>query len=172
MRIPPSFWQSLLVMTAAMGLCLTPACKPSVKPSTGPAKTVAAKTNSVAAPTNQLSAEYVSVFVDLPPPKGKDPFFPNSHRRDPAAPVLAVADKPPPASELKLKGIVGSANHRLAVIGGGGNTAILEVGESGSVKVSGGKVRVTCLEIGEDFTVVHVDGEIQPKRLPLDKKGF
>ena len=101
------------------------------------------------------------------PPKGKDPFFPTSHRRDPV-PVIAIhGDRPPPASELLLKGLVGAAGHRLAVI----NNLILETGESGTVKVPGGKLHVKCIEIGEDSAVIQVEGEIQPKRLELNKKS-
>jgi hypothetical protein len=111
----------------------------------------------------------ISVFEELMPPKGKDPFFPNSHRRDPVPVVMTRPDRPaPPASELVLKGVVGSPAHRLALI----NNAILEVGEEDSVRVPGGHVRVKCLEIGEDYAVVRAEGEAQPKRLELNKKGF
>jgi hypothetical protein len=103
------------------------------------------------------------------PPKGRDPFFPNSHRRDPV-PTVATSrtDRPPPASEVILKGVVGTPSHRLAVI----NNAILESGEEGSVRVPGGHIRVRCMEIGQDYAVIKVDGEIQPRRLVLSKKGF
>jgi len=167
MRKAPPFLKGLpAALAAALVLCLLPACKPAVKPS-GPAQPAALKTNAVAAATNQLSADYVSVFEDLMPPKGKDPFFPNSHRRDPVPVMPAPAEKPPPSSELMLKGIVGAGKHRMAVV----NNAILEVGESGTVRVPSGKMRITCTEIGEDFAIIQVTGEIQPKRLLLNKKG-
>ena len=167
MRTARPIWQSLqAAIAAALVLCLVPACKPSAPPP-GPAKPVASRTNSLASGTNKLSAQYVSVFENLMPPKGKDPFFPNSHRRDPVPVMAAPADRPPPSSELVLKGIVGAPNHRMAVI----NNAILEVGESGAVRVPSGHMRIKCLEIGGDFAVIQVEGEIQPKRLMLNKKG-
>jgi hypothetical protein len=163
-----SFWHGLQAATAAaLVMCLAPACKPKAL-SRGPARLAATKTNLLASATNPLAARYVSVFENIIPPKGRDPFFPNSHRRDPV-PIMPVVqtEKPPPSSELLLKGIVGAANHRLAVI----NNAILEKGESGSVRVPSGRVRVKCMEIGEDFAVIQVEGEIEPKRLRLSKKG-
>jgi len=168
MSISPSFLRGIQAAVAA-GLiaCFAPACKPAAK-SAGPARPVAAKTNTYVASTNIVSAEYASVFEQILPPKGRDPFFPNSHRRDPELPREGMAEKTPAASELVLKGIVGSRAHRLAVI----NNAILEAGEEGTVRASSGKARVKCLEIGEDYAVIKVEGEIQPKRLQLNKKGF
>jgi hypothetical protein len=72
------------------------------------------------------------------------------------------------ASDLLLKGIVGSDKHRLAVI----NNEILETGESGVVRVPDGQVRLRCLAIGNDYVVIKVDGETQSKRLFMDKKSY
>jgi hypothetical protein len=118
--------------------------------------------------TNQTFPEYVSVFENLMPPKGRDPFFPNSHRRDPVPVMPVVTEKPPPSSELVLKGIVGAANHRLAVI----NNVILEVGESGTVRVPSGQRAREVHGDWRGFCCDQVEGEIQPKRLQLNKKGF
>jgi hypothetical protein len=170
MRISPPFWLSLRVVAAAgLVLCFVSACKPSATP-TGPTKPVTAKLGTLASSTNHPAMEYVSVFDQLMPPKGKDPFFPNSHRRNPVAPIAGQgqANRPPPASEVVLKGIVGSPNHRLAII----NHTTLQVGEVGSVQVPGGHIKVRCMEIGEDYAVVAVEGEIQPKRLELNRKDF
>jgi hypothetical protein len=153
---------------AGLVLGLAPSCKRAVQPRkpTAPAVTAA---ESLTAPTNYLLPAYVSVFEDLMPPKGRDPFFPNSHRRDPVATGAGVREKPAAAPELVLKGIVGSPNHRLAVI----NSAILEVNEEAMVRLpDGGRARVRCLEIGQDHAVIKVEGELQPKRLELNKKGF
>jgi hypothetical protein len=164
----PQFWQGVKAAAAAvLVFCLVSACKPAAPPP-GPAKPAAAKPAAAVA-TNNPAVVYTSVFEDLMPPKGRDPFFPNSHRRDPIPVVATRPDRPPaPASELVLKGIVGAPNHRLALV----NNAILEVGEEDTVHVPGGHVRVKCLEIGEDYAVVRVEGEAQPKRLELNKKGF
>jgi hypothetical protein len=163
------FWQALRAATAAaLVVLLAPACSPKIAPS-APAKISVNKTNAPVSVTNKLSIEYVSVFENLLAPKGRDPFYPNSHRRDPV-PIMPVmlTEKPPPSSELVLKGVVGANNHRLAVI----NNAILETGETGSVRVPSGKLRLKCLEIGEDFAVILVEGEIEPKRLQLIRKGL
>jgi hypothetical protein len=166
MRTLPSFWRSVQsAASAGLILCLAAACKPVV-PSGAPKPAAAAKT-ALPAATNS-AAEYVSVFQQLMPPKGKDPFFPNSHRRDPVAVVEASPSKPLPAAAVMLKGIVGGIQHRLAVI----NNAILEVGETGPVQVPGGHLRVRCLEIGADYAVVKVEGEMQTKRLQLNRKGL
>jgi hypothetical protein len=174
MRIPPSFWQGIAAMAAAaLVLGLVSACKPNVQPS-APPKPAAVKT--IAAPaTNQNTPQNLSVFVELMPPKGRDPFFPASHRRDPVPPPQAMQDNnspPPPAVVLILKGIVGSSNHRRALIAGGKNTVDLETGESATVHVPNGQVRVKCLEIGEDHAVIQVEGETEQKRLELNKKGL
>jgi hypothetical protein len=167
--MPTLFCQGVQTAVAAgLVLCLLSACKPAAPPA-GAAKPAAAKTTAVASVTNLVAVDYTSVFEELMPPKGRDPFFPNSHRRDPVPIVTTRPDRPPPtASELVLKGIVGAPNHRLAVI----NNSILEVGEEDSVRVPSGHVRVKCLEIGQDYAVVKVEGEPQPKRLELSKKGF
>jgi hypothetical protein len=36
----------------------------------------------------------------------------------------------------------------------------------------GGRARVRCVEIGQDYAVIKVEGEPQPKRLELNRKGF
>ena len=168
MRLNISFWQGIRVATAAaLVLCLASACKPSAPPAAAP-KPVPAKPAPMAAGTNLTTVAYVSVFDDLMPPKGRDPFFPNSHRRDPV-PVIPRNETPQSvAGELQLKGVIGSPGHRTALI----NSAILEVGEQDTVRVPSGRVKVKCLEIGEDYAVVRVEGEAQPKRLVLNKKGF
>ncbi len=160
------------VQAAAAGglaLLLLTACKPAANPG-GPAKPPAPKASATA--TNiVVTNQYVSEFQDLLPPRGIDPFYPDSHRRDPAAPAVANAEKPPPAANILLKGVVGAAAHRLAVIGGGFNNSILEAGESGSVRVANGQVRFKCIEVGENYALVQIEAESQPRKLEL-KKGF
>jgi hypothetical protein len=169
MRTPLLFWQGVQAAAAAgIVLCLATACKPAAAPA-GLAKPAAAKANPAPAATNEAAVEHTSIFDELMPPKGRDPFFPTSHRRDPVPILASRPDRPAPsASELVLKGIVGAPNHRLALI----NNAILRVGEEDSVHVPSGHVRVKCLEIGADYAVVKAEGEPQPKRLELNKKGF
>jgi hypothetical protein len=168
MSILPTIRQTMQSLGAVgLALCMATGCKPSGAP-TGAAKHTASKTNDLGSATNYLTLQANSVFEQLLPPKGRDPFYPNSHRRDVVAAPVGRAEKPPPASELVLKGVVGAPRHRLAVI----NNAILGAGEEGPVRVPSGHLRVKCLEIGENYAVVKADGEIQTRRLVLARKGF
>jgi hypothetical protein len=169
MRISPLFWQGVRAVVAALLMvCLAPGCKPAVKPAS-PAKPAPPKAAAAVSDLHHAAVDHLSVFEELMPPKGRDPFFPNSHRRD-VVPVMATSPNmpPPPTSALVLKGVIGSPNHRMALI----NSSILEVGEEEAVRVPGGHVKVKCLEIGEDYAVIRAEGESQPKRLELNKKGF
>jgi len=116
-----------------------------------------------AASTNDMK-QYLSVFEDLPPAVGKDPFFPRSHRRDPAAPVEEV--KKTVDQTLILKGIVGSVNRRIAVI----NDETMESGEEALVRTPGGHVKVKCTEIGSDYVIIQVEGEAETRKLVMEQK--
>jgi hypothetical protein len=168
MRLSIPFCQGIRgVAAAALVLWPAPACKPTA-PAPGPVSKAVATNAGAAAPSSDLlAAQYVSVFEDLPPPKGRDPFFPNSRRREPVAAQSNPGEKSPPASGLQLKGTIVGADHSIADI----NSSILEVGEEATVRVPGGSVRLKCLEIGQDHAVVQVEGELQPRRLELNKKG-
>jgi hypothetical protein len=124
---------------------------------------VAAKPAVVATPTNDMK-EYVSTFEDLPPSVGKDPFFPRSHRRDPSLPVEEV--KAQVDSTLILKGIVGSLHRRIAVI----NDETMLAGEESLVRTPGGHVKIKCLEIGDDYVTVQVEGEPETRKLVMEQK--
>jgi hypothetical protein len=147
-----------LTLALAVG-CSKPAPPPAPKPVVKVATTNAPVTDT------DLSA-YASVFEDLPPNVGKDPFYPNSHRRDPVS-VAVVAQNVRVDPVLVLKGIVGSKSHRLAII----NNETFEAGEESLVRVPNGHVHVQCIEIGEDYVVVKVEGEAQAKRLTMDEKN-
>jgi hypothetical protein len=169
MRISPPFLRRIEASAALVSLlCLMTACKPDVKPP-GPPKPAAPAPPLPMASTNKPSAESVSFFDDLMPPKGRDPFFPNSHRRDPIPVVTTHPDKPASlVGDLRLMGIMGTPNHRLAIING----VTFDTGEQDTIRVPNGRVKVKCVEIGEDYAVVMAEGEAQPKRLDLSKKGF
>jgi hypothetical protein len=149
-----------------LALAIVAGCGPKTPP---PApvkpKTEAPKADAAPVVQSVLSDEYTSVFEDLLPPKGKDPFFPTSHRRDPV-PVATPTTDGFVDPVLVLKSIIHSSKHSQAVI----NNAQLEVGEEESVRVPNGKVRVRCLEIGNDFVRVQVQGEAEPKILMMQQK--
>jgi len=151
-----------LMLLWVAGCSKGPPPRPAAKPAAPPPSPSAAATNNVASP-------YVSVFEDLPPAQGKDPFFPKSHRRDPA-PTPGVQAVPgsspaPVVPVLVLKGVIGSKTRRFALI----NSEAMAAGETASVRVPDGRVRVRCVEIGPDYVLVKVEGEEQPKRLELGK---
>jgi hypothetical protein len=52
------------------------------------------------------------------------------------------------------------------------NNEILEVGEESPVRVPNGQVRVRCVEIGDDYVIINVDGEARSQRLEMAKKGY
>ncbi len=152
----------LLALLAAAG-CGRHAAPP---PATVKPKTDTANTNVVAAaPTNQAGESYSSVFEDLPPQKGKDPFFPASHRRDPK--VEATPDTTAPVDAvLVVKAILYTSKNSQAEI----NNVIFEAGEQHSVRVPNGKVMVKCIAIGTNSVQIQLEGEAEPKTLPLEKK--
>ncbi|MEP6663003.1 MAG: hypothetical protein ABJC04_04995 [Verrucomicrobiota bacterium] len=101
-----------------------------------------------------------SVFVD-DPKQGKDPFYPKSVRRADRNP--SVNEQVPVAVQLALKGISGAVGRRFALI----NNQTLAVGETASVRVINGQVRVRCLEIRENSVIVSVEGDSERKELRL-----
>jgi hypothetical protein len=149
------------VWLLASGCGHHPAPPPAAKPAAKPAS---AATNGT--PANAVN-EYASVFEDLPAQEGKDPFYPTSHRRYPAA-AASTPDNPAPSAEgsLILKGILHAGRNSQAVI----NTRIFEVGDDLSVTVPSGKVQVRCLEIGSDFVRVQVEGQADPETLRMQQK--
>jgi hypothetical protein len=148
-------------------LALAAGCSHSPAPPSSKPKTETAKTNAVGTVQANSTNDYVSVFEDLPPEKGRDPFYPASHRRDlvpESASQAAVRVDP----VLVLKAIVRASKHGEVVI----NDQILETGEEESVRVPGGHVLVRCLEVGNDYVLVRVEGDAEAKRLMIDNKKY
>ncbi len=99
----------------------------------------------------------------------RDPFFPRTTR----APYSQQQVKPevketarPVEVRLLLKGILGSAGSRLALI----NNQTFAEGESGSVKVPGGQVRIRCVKINERSAVIAIEGRNEQTELRLIDK--
>ena len=120
------------------------------------------------APTNALPEIPQSVFIiPASPQEGKDPFFPRSTR---IYASVVVKTNPQPSSsagsvELKLNGISGTADHRLAII----NNRTFEANEEATVSTTLGTVRIRCLEIKPDSVLVQIGGEQRVLRL---RPGF
>jgi hypothetical protein len=112
----------------------------------------ATETNKPAGPATNAPAainpnEYKSIFEN----KGRDPFFPTSSR---SAIQVSADGGDQPAVVLVLKGISGSASHRLAII----NDHTFASGDENEVLTAAGRIRVRCLEIRDDTAVVTILG--------------
>ena len=100
------------------------------------------------------------------PTEGKDPFFPRSIKcyGIVQAPVTPVPTSAPPVMveiELRLGGISGSPEKRLAIING----RTFEAGEEGEVNSSHGRVRLRCLEIRPEGAIVLINGQRRELRM-------
>lgn len=126
-----------------------------------------------AAATNALPAAAIpkSVFImPATPQEGKDPFFPRSMRPyGPGHETVKASPQQPAAAvvvDLRLNGISGTAERRLAII----NNHTFEVNEEGVVSnSSGAPVRIRCLDIKADSVLVQIGGEQRILRL---RSGF
>jgi len=65
--------------------------------------------------------------------------------------------------QIKLFGVSGTADRRLAIIGG----TTFSPGETASVKVAGKTIKVRCLEIRKKSVLVEIDGLDKPRELFL-----
>ena len=111
---------------------------------------------------------------------GRDPFFPNSRRRNPAPPtpvpdprakdkgtVAEAVPAPTFSSSLYLKGISkGLRGRRFALI----NNITFAPGEQYLVKTLGGTNLVRCLEIKDVSVTVQIEGSNETKNLYLPQK--
>lgn len=68
--------------------------------------------------------------------------------------------------KIALKGIMGSATNRVALING----EALHAGESALIAIGSRSVRVQCLSIAEARVQIKIDGEPQPRELRLGKE--
>jgi len=108
-----------------------------------------------------------SVFVSpRSPQQGRDPFFPKSDR--PFREYQVIPKSNPPVvvtTELRLQGISGSAERRLAIV----NNRTFEVGEEGDVGSGPERVRIRVLEIKADAVVVQFLASGQRREFHLRK---
>jgi hypothetical protein len=148
---------------AAAFLSLAFACLATQTRTNAPATVSLAATN--AAPVQAEIPK--SVFlIPATPQEGKDPFFPRSMRLFASVVVKTnVQPTPPPSVELRLNGISGTADRRLAII----NNQTFETNEEGEVPTNPGRARIRCMEIEADSVLVQVGGEQRVLRL---RPGF
>lgn len=125
-----------------------------------PAKPLPVPTN--AAPV-QVEIPKSVFLVPTKPQEGKDPFFPRSTRLF-ASEIVKTNQQQPVVNrtvDLRLNGISGTADHRLAII----NNQTFAANEEGEVPTRPGRARVRCLEIKDDCVLILVGGEQRTLRL-------
>jgi type II secretory pathway component PulC len=91
--------------------------------------------------------------------KGINPFFPKKKM------AISPASEPPtPMANLKLRGIIGSPQRRIALI----NNQSFQVGEEAAVTIGNKKQHVRCIAIQDQAVIVEVGPDKQQKRLSLN----
>jgi hypothetical protein len=105
---------------------------------------------SAPAPADPIQTQ--AVFVNpRNPQEGRDPFFPRSDlpytRYHPQVTTNRAVSV---SADLKLSGISGSSEHRLAII----NNKTFEINEEGDVTSGSDKVRIRCLEIKPESVII------------------
>jgi hypothetical protein len=147
---------SLATLLTAAALPLHGADK-NARPTPAPANSTPA-TAAAEAPIPQ------SVFTIPPTPKdGRNPFYPMSGMKPPVPdPRLTTPQKP--VYTFTLNGIT-SPPRRTAMI----NSRTFEPGEEGEVRLSDGQKKlIKCLEIGDNYAVILVDGQQRVLKLRAD----
>jgi hypothetical protein len=155
--LPPGTPLALAFAFALLGVAF--AGLPAQPKTNAPAASAPAATNAQPA----LPPIPHSVFViPITPQEGKDPFFPRSMRI--FSDVVVKTNLQATASvavELKLNGISGSPDRRLAII----NNRTFEIGEEGEVVSNAGRVHLICRDIKADSVRIFVNGEERVLRL-------
>jgi hypothetical protein len=96
--------------------------------------------------------------------EGCDPFFPASLRPyENAVPVAGSHTND--LTDLRLNGISGTPNHRLAII----NNVTFGVGDEAEVRTSQGRIQIHCVEITPNSAVIEAGGQRQELHYGGDK---
>ncbi len=105
-----------------------------------------------------------SIFVD--DERGRDPFFPNSVRRQ-TKPLVPEESRVVGPASLVLLGIIGPPDHRIALI----NNQSFTAGEEQPVRVPGGSNTVIkCTEIRERSVMVTIQGGTEQFELQIQER--
>ena len=171
-----------VAVTAARPLSGAEAKPAAPAPAKDKASTPAAKTN---APPKVVVIPK-AVFTDEIK-VGKDPFFPNSVRRNPPPPTppprlpgekspddKTPAPPPPPPppppdpfKDFSLRGISGTATRKFASINTKVKTYVFKRGEKQEVKTPEGTVSLRCVDIKDESIIIAIEGKPEQKELPL-----
>jgi hypothetical protein len=96
---------------------------------------------------------------------GKDPFFPNTSRRHVTNEVAGETVKMPAMDKIKLQGISGAQENRLAIL----NNRTFGLGEEAEMKIDGRSVRIRVAEIRARSVLVSINGA-QPQEIVLGQR--
>ncbi len=152
------------LLLAALLLGLTQAARSAQTHATGTPKAASHGPAATNAPPTQPEIPKSVFLIPSSPQEGKDPFFPLSTRLRKTV-VVPATNQPAVTVELELKGVSGTAGHRLAII----NNRTFGPGEEGEVMTSAGRVRIICKDIGDDSVQVLVNGAERTVRM---RAGF
>jgi hypothetical protein len=135
-----------IVLATASMLCVIVPARPAQQPSKQSKPAPAAP-----APAPE-PIQIQAIFINPTSKKeGVDPFFPKSERPYLTAHPIKQATQPVSVTaDLRLGGISGSQDHRLAII----NNKTFEIGEEGDVSSNSDKVRIRCLEIKSESVII------------------
>lgn len=147
----------------ALALACLVGCGPKPPPPAPLSGATPPGTNAVAKATNVLDLAWLRAeFVD-DPQRGVDPFFPRSVRRSPrseaatstsSSPGRDPAASPATLGQLRLQGLPRSRTRRFAVING----KTLAEGETQSLRLPTGPIRLKLIEIKDTSVVIEVEG--------------
>jgi hypothetical protein len=108
--------------------------------------------------TNLTQAVPRSVFIQPASSRqGCDPFFPTSVRPYITASVAPTNGPTADLTSVYIKGISGTAEHRLAII----NDVTFAAGDEAEVFTSQGRIRIRCLMVLDDSAVIEAAGQRQ-----------
>ena len=138
-------WTAMLCLALGLPAALGQTNKPPRLPTPSP---VASN-----APSGELPAPRSLFVMPTSPKEGRDPFFPRSSRLYTS--VVLKTNQVPVTLDLRLNGVSGSPDHRLAII----NHRTFEKGEESEVTTSSGRVLIRCMEIKDESVVIRIGGE-------------
>ena len=155
-RSPLPFGKPLTLAIALLGMAF--ACLAAQTQTKAPSGLAPAVTNALPLMPQIPQSLFI---IPTTPQEGKDPFFPGSTRIFNDVVVKTNLQPAAVVVELKLNGISGAADHRLAII----NNHTFETGEEGEVVSNMGRSRIICKDIKADSVRVLISGEERILRL-------
>jgi hypothetical protein len=96
---------------------------------------------------------------------GKDPFFPNTNRRQVTNEVAPEVVKLPSIEKIKFQGMSGSKENPLVIL----NNRTFGINEEAEMKIDGRSIRIRVAEIRDHSVMVSINGA-QPQEIVLAQR--